>query len=154
MLQFLFIKMINCVMTITIMWLVTRTLLNHTDHSCHHNLILLNHVTLPGHIPEPVHTLTCALTPIHCAAFLWPTPTNMCSHFCAQSPAWNYIHAYTYLVFYPLWSYAPMLPPCYMFPLIWLMLPFPVAPWLALILLQVLIPVRATLGAARSELPW
>jgi len=125
------------------MWPVTATLLNHACHSCHHNLIPLNHMTLPRHIPKPVCTPTHALTPICCAAFLWCTLTNMCSHFCAQSPAQNYIHAFTYLVFSPLWSYAPMLPPHYMFPSICLMLTFPITPWLFLILLWV--PIQLVL---------
>ena len=79
-----------------------------------------------------------------------PNPNTLCCIFVVHSnkhmflplciaPTQNYIHSFTYLVLSPLQSYAPMLSPCYMFPSVCLMLTFPVAPWISLILLQDLI---------------
>jgi len=97
---------------------------------------LVNHVTLPRHIPEPLCTLTHTPDPdMLCCILVAHSNKHMFPLLCI-APTWNIIHSFTYLVLYPLWSYAPMLSPHIMFPSVCFMFIFPVAPWISPILLQ------------------
>jgi len=81
---------------------------------------------------------------IVCGSFVWgfilyfsQQSTTPSHHHCILciAPTWNTVHSFSYLVLYPLWSYAPMLSPCIMFPSVCFMFTFPVTPWTSLILL-------------------
>jgi len=108
-----------------------------TSVVCCHDPILFNHVILPYHIPEPLCTLTHTPDPdMLCCILVVHSDKHKFLPLCI-APAQNYIHSFTYLALSPLWSYAPMLSPCYMFPSVCFMLTFLVAPRISLILLWI-----------------
>ena len=114
---------------------------DNTQSCCHshsHDLILpitwlFLHTSpspyVPWPVPRPWYTVLHS-----CGALCQTCVPLMCIASCTE----------LYLCLYLSCTFStpilcPMLPPCYMFPSIWLMLTFPVTPWIVPILLQVLI---------------
>jgi len=77
----------NLIQSVFIFKLLVSTCNDHYNHMIHHHIntrpcchdpIFCNHVTLPAHVPEPIHFPTCAPILICCVTFLWHTPPNTC----------------------------------------------------------------------------